>query len=1494
MVTANCTGVEVGAILTIPGYVCTDNGSGNWSCTGTVGTAGVDGDETATATDDAGNTADTPATFTLDNTAPPAPVIFAPTNGAPVSGTGEPGATVTVTTPSGATCTAVVQGDGSWSCTLSPTPEDGEDITATQEDEAGNTSPPTTIAGGIDTTAPGAPVINPVNENTDPITGTAEPGTTINLTGVTCDNEPIITNASGLWSCVTSTSLPLTPGDLIVATATDDAGNVSQPGSTTVGDSATESEAPTVDPVADGATEITGTAVAGSAINIDGITCSNDPVTADASGDWICLTPTPVPVTDDIIMVTATQSGLLESPPVSTTVYDPGSTSPPAPQVDPTDGDPVEGTTIPNGDITVLDEFGTVLCTTTADAAGNYSCSPVIPLPAHNDVLSVIVTDANGNSSLPTQVTVDSQAPNAPVCTVTPDPANTGTALTATCTGVETDATVTIPGYSCGMEASNEVICTATAGQNGVDGDEVATITDIVGNSNTADAFFTLDDTPPAVPVCTVTPDPANTGTALTATCTGVETDATVTIPGYVCGTEANNEVVCTATAGQNGVDGDEQATITDLAGNSSNADVFFTLDDIAPAAGVITSVSDDTGASSNDFITSDNTLFIHGTAEAGASVEVFVDGNSVGTTTADGSGNWSFDYTGTALADGDYDLSAVLTDAAGNVSAPSAIQTVTVDTVAPATAVITSVSDDTGASNSDYLTNDNTLIINGTAEAGALVEVFIDGNSIGTATADAIGNWSFDHTGTVLADGTYDLTTVTTDLAGNSSATSAPQQVTIETVAPATPVCVVTPDPANTGTALTATCSGVETDAIVTIPGYVCGTEENNEVLCTAIAGQNGVDGDEVATITDVAGNSNQADAFFTLDDTPPAAPVCTVTPNPANNGTALTATCTGVETDATVAIPNYVCGPEANNEVVCNGTAGPGGVTGDETATITDEAGNSATTIAAFTLDNTAPAAPVCSVDPNPANDGTALTATCTGVETGATVSIPNYSCGTESNNVVVCTGTAGPGGVTGDETATIVDVAGNSNTAIAAFTLDNTPPAAPVCIVTPNPANDGTALTATCTGVETDATVTIPNYVCGSEMGNQVICTATAGPGGVTGDETATITDEAGNTATTNVAFTLDNTPPGSPTITAPVDGTTINDNTPLVVGTGEPDSIITVSGPNGESCTTTVDGNGDWSCTLSPALQDGNNTITAVAADEAGNESAPDSITVSVLGGQGYVLVVNAPAELVTTEMGGTDTFEVSLPLTPSADVTVNFSSSDTTEGTIAPGSVTFTTANWDTPVTITVTGIDDSEYDLDQDYQVIIGSLSSADANYDGFNPDDLDAVNIDDDESPDLSAFMTNCVAGVNPTDTPLYELVISNVGNKDITGAMVNTVFDDTVSMPNWICQPGAGANCGSASSSGDLVNELVDVPVGSQVTFLFDTNVTGQLMDFIDVQGSVTMPAGETDVNPGNNNAADSDLIYQFLFKHSFECNAPGTIESTQALWESLNPDS
>jgi len=188
---------------------------GNWSCDIMPALADGSNQLNATATDDAGNTsAPASVTITVDTVAPAPPVINTPTNGATVSGTGEPGATVDVTTPSGATCSAVVQGDGSWSCTLSPSPVDGEDITADQTDPAGNTSLPTTVNGGIDTIAPDAPVITAPadgsvgNDNTPTVTGTAEAGATVVVTGPLGETCTAVADINGDWSCDISPFYP--------------------------------------------------------------------------------------------------------------------------------------------------------------------------------------------------------------------------------------------------------------------------------------------------------------------------------------------------------------------------------------------------------------------------------------------------------------------------------------------------------------------------------------------------------------------------------------------------------------------------------------------------------------------------------------------------------------------------------------------------------------------------------------------------------------------------------------------------------------------------------------------------------------------------------------------------------------------------------------------------------------------------------------------------------------------------------------------------------------------------------------------------------------------------------------------------------------------------------------------------------------------------------------------------------------------------------------
>ncbi|MCB9809030.1 peptidoglycan-binding protein [Candidatus Nomurabacteria bacterium] len=180
---------------------------------------------TTTETDSFNNTsvASPALTITIDTTITTT-TLNSPTTGTPASGTAEPNSTVVITTPSGATCTTTADTAGNYSCTLTPTPVDGEDLTATATDDFGNISA-ATAPGGIDLTAPTTPIIDPVAEGDTTISGTGEDGSTITLTGITCDNDPIVVTG-GVWECQNPQPTPRT-GDTITATATDTAGNTS-------------------------------------------------------------------------------------------------------------------------------------------------------------------------------------------------------------------------------------------------------------------------------------------------------------------------------------------------------------------------------------------------------------------------------------------------------------------------------------------------------------------------------------------------------------------------------------------------------------------------------------------------------------------------------------------------------------------------------------------------------------------------------------------------------------------------------------------------------------------------------------------------------------------------------------------------------------------------------------------------------------------------------------------------------------------------------------------------------------------------------------------------------------------------------------------------------------------------------------------------------------------------------------------------------------------
>jgi VCBS repeat-containing protein len=319
---------------------------------------------------------------------------------------------------------------------------------------------------------------------------------------------------------------------------------------------------------------------------------------------------------------------------------------------------------------------------------------------------------------------------------------------------------------------------------------------DAAGNFSTAaTASATVDTTPPSAPTG-FTATPSGNTIALSWTNPASDFDS-VTIRRSTSGFPTSTSDGTAVTSGNTGTslnqtglaDGTYYYALfaRDTAGNFSNATTASaTVDTIAPGAPTITAITNDTGASATDQITSDTTLVLSGTAEANATVTILRNSTQIGTTTANGSGAWSFDYTGTTLADGTHTFTATATDAGGNTSAASSAFFVEIDIATPSAPVITAISNDTGASATDGVTSDNTLLISGTAEANTTVTLSRSGvGVIGTTTANGSGAWSFDYTGTTLADGSYLFTAFATDTAGNAGTVSADFPVTIDTTAP-------------------------------------------------------------------------------------------------------------------------------------------------------------------------------------------------------------------------------------------------------------------------------------------------------------------------------------------------------------------------------------------------------------------------------------------------------------------------------------------------------------------------------------------------------------------------------------------------------------------------------------------------------------------------------------------------------------------------------------
>ncbi|HCH6867028.1 TPA: Ig-like domain repeat protein, partial [Pseudomonas aeruginosa] len=1192
----------------------TADGSGNWTFTpstplpnGTV--------VNATATDPSGN-ASSPASVTVDAVAPATPVVN-PSNGTTLSGTAEPGATVTLTDGNGNPIGQVTaDGSGNWSFTPTTPLPNGTVVNATATDASGNTSAGSSVT--VDSVAPATPVINPSNGTT--LSGTAEPGSSVTLTDG--NGNPIgqvTADGSGNWSFTPST--PLADGTVVNATATDPAGNTSGQGSTTV-----DGVAPTTPTVnLSNGSSLSGTAEPGSTVILtDGNGNPIAEVTADGSGNWTYTPSTPI-ANGTVVNVVAQDAAGNSSPGASVTV---DSQAPAAPVVNPSNGTTLSGTAEPGATVTLTDGNGNPIGQVTADGSGNWSFTPGTPL-ANGTVVNATASDPTGNTSAPASTTVDSVAPAAPVVNPSNGAEISGTAepgATVTLTdgsgnpigqvtadgsgnwsftpstpladGTVVNATATDPAGNTGGQGSTTVDAIAPATptvnlSNGSslsgtaepgstviltdgNGNPIAEVTadgsgnwtytpstpiangtvvnvvaqDAAGNSSPP-ATVTVDSSAPPAPVINpsngvVISGTAEAGATVTLTDAGGNPIGQVTADGsgnwsFTPGTPLANGTVIVATA-------------TDPTGNTG-PQAATTVDAVAPPAPVIDP---------------SNGTTISGTAEAGAKV-ILTDGNGnpIGETTADGSGNWSF-TPGTPLANGTV-VNAVAQDPAGNTGPQGST---TVDAVAPNTPVVNP---------------SNGNLLNGTAEPGSTVTLTDgNGNPIGQTTADGSGNWSFTP-GSQLPNGTV-VNVTASDAAGN---TSLPATTTVDSSLPSIPQV----DPSN-GSVISGTADAgntiIITDGNGNPIGQVTADGSGNWSFTPGIPLP---DGTVVNVVARSPSNVDSAPAVITVDGVAPAAPV--IDPS---NGTEISGT---AEAGATVILTDGGGNPigQATADGSGNWTFTPSTPLANGTvinAVAQDPAGNTSGP-ASVTVDAIAPPAPVI----NPSN-GVVISGTA---EAGATVILTDGNgnpigqvTADGSGNWSFTPGTPLANGSVINALAQ--DAAGNNSSPTSA-TVDSLAPAAPVIDPSNGSVIAGTA-EAGATVILTDGNGNPIGQVTADGSGNWSFTPGTPLSNGTVVNAVAQ--DAAGNTSGP-ASTTVDSVAPAAPVID-PSNGS-------VIAGTAEAGATVILTDGGGNPIgQATADGSGNWTFTPSTPLANGT-VINAVAQDPAGNTSGPASVTVDAI-------------------------------------------------------------------------------------------------------------------------------------------------------------------------------------------------------------------------------------------------------------------------------------
>ena len=183
-------------------------------------------------------------------------------------------------------------------------------------------------------------------------------------------------------------------------------------------------------------------------------------------------------------------------------------------------------------------------------------------------------------------------------------------------------------------------------------------------------------------------------------------------------------------------------------------------------------------------------------------------------------------------------------------------------------------------------------------------------------------------------------------------------------------------------------------------------------------------------------------------------------------------------------------------------------------------------------------------------------------------------------------------------------------------------------------------------------------------------------------------------------------------------------------------------------------------------------------------EAGS---PTSLTLATLAPVSN-FSVTPTSGLVTTEAGGTASFTVVLDSAPTGDVSFNLTSSDPTEGSVSPGSLTFTTSDWSNAAahTVTVTGVNDAIDDGAVGFTIQTGNATSTDLIFDGQNPPDVGVSNTDDDVAG-ITVAPTSGLVTTEANGQATFTIVLTSEPTVDVTiGLASSNTNEGTVAPPS------------------------------------------------------------------------------------------------------------